>query len=402
MNICDNSVLPTEQAGISASSGITAERFLSTAIRVQGQQSTDEQIISRYLRLRLTNENHRGSFLSALRRLTWYLSHHDRSDVSTLSDIDSEIVHSFLHWARNPAPEDCNPGKPAYLLPNGSPNPAWRPLTGAASRTSLLSLQSVLSSFWRFAKEQQDSSIEYNPWILNVDSVAPKGRAASASQRRHMPVRAMQLVFEYLRHHHEAPVAQFAQKQFLAHLLYLTSARISSLLEARTTDIVTIAGVRQLRLTVKGGGVHCVPWIPAMQQALVHYRSLIGASPVRPWLETDEPLFLHAQPGRRRTGEGYSRSHAFRLAKALFHETAGWAESRGGHEAWVVNLLRQASPHWARHGVLSTVANGIEDITVAQHLAGHSSQDTTELYRQKQLEEAGSALGILYDLIRAG
>ncbi|SFB24986.1 integrase/recombinase XerC [Rhizobium sp. NFR07] len=135
-------------------------------------------------------------------------------------------------------------------------------------------------------------------------------------------------------------------------LLYGCGLRISEALGLKPDEIEP--GTATLRIKGKGGKTRIVPVLPAVSEAVTHYRDICPYH-----LTEDQPLFRGARGGP--------------LQPAIIQRQMQKLRSAFG-------LPDTATPHALRHSFATHLLAGGGDLRTIQELLGHASLSTTQVY----------------------
>ncbi|RSZ60885.1 tyrosine-type recombinase/integrase [Massilia atriviolacea] len=299
------------------------------------------------------------------RFLTWCREEAGRS-FHQLSVADLNLYKEFL---KNPPPD--------WVATTKWPrtDPRYRPFTGPLSDASRRQAMIAVKGLLAFA--EQTGYMRRNPARLVKNVRAP---VASRITRYLTPDAIALALATVSARAADTPSAlrRRARDRFLLVAFTHTGARLNEIVSAHMGAIYTEGNGRWwLDVIGKGNKPRRLPVPPDMLDALRDYRQAYGLLPQT--ARTDRtPLVLSS---RTHSLARITDEAAAQALKAVFGEAASAAAARGDTETAAV--LRQASPHWLRHSMLTNHANNGVQLKTLQDTAGHANIATTAAYLHK-------------------
>ncbi len=176
----------------------------------------------------------------------------------------------------------------------------------------------------------------------------------------------------------EAMGRQRARDRFLLIAFAQTGARLNEIVGARMGSIYSEGDGRWwLDVLGKGNKPRRLPAPPATVAAFRDYRRTFGL--LEQTSRGDRmPLVLSS---RTKDHVRITDEAASEALKALFQRAADDAAAQGDGDS--ASMLRQASPHWLRHSMLTNHANSGVQLKTLQDTAGHANIATTAAYLHK-------------------
>lgn len=338
-----------------------------------------------------------------------YISHGELSPKS-VANLQKEL-YRFLTWCREEAKKtfqqlnvaDLN----AYKEFLRQPPPEWicttkwprgdaryRPFTGPLSDTSRRQAMIAIKGLLAFA--EHTGYLRRNPARLVRNVRAPHASRIT----RYLTPAAIAYALAAAENRPldtEAAARQRARDRFLLIAFAQTGARLNEIVGAHMGAIYSEGDGRWwLDVVGKGNKPRRLPVPPATIGALRDYRRAFGL--LEQTSRGDRtPLVLSSRTKElvRITDEA-----AAEALKAIFQAAADDAAARGDGDS--AAMLRQASPHWLRHSMLTNHANSGVQLKTLQDTAGHANIATTAAYLHKTDHErhdeilgAGGGKGIL-------
>ena len=175
---------------------------------------------------------------------------------------------------------------------------------------------------------------------------------------------------------------QRARDRFLLIAFAQTGARLNEIVSARMGSIYSEGDGRWwLDVLGKGNKPRRLPVPPATLAAYRDYRRAFGL--LEQTSRGDHmPLVLSS---RTRDHVCVTDEAASEALKAIFQLAATEAAAQGDGDS--AAMLRQASPHWLRHSMLTNHANSGVQLKTLQDTAGHANIATTAGYLHKTDKE---------------
>lgn len=254
------------------------------------------------------------------------------------------------------------------------PNPAWRPFSGPLSDPSRRLALTVVKGFVAFAHKTGYAKRDPGALVKNVKT------RRSARISRYLSPQAIELAFQVAARQAldattEISIRAAARDRALLSLFWHTGCRLSEITGASLKGLYfDDAGRWWLDVLGKGEKERSLPVPAELLHDLKAYLSIIGLGESIGKRE-ELPLIVSVRAKRRRPITDEAAAQAL---KRIFWEAADIAAANGDVATEV--QLRQATPHFLRHGFLTFHANQGVPLKVLQQQAGHASIQTTGGY----------------------
>ena len=323
-----------------------------------------------------------------------YISHGELS-AKSIANVQKEL-YRFLTWCREEAKKsfqqlnvgDLNAYKEFLKQPPAEwisttkwprSDPRYRPFSGPLSdpsrRQAMIAVKGVLTY------AEQTGYLRRNPARLVRNVRAPHASRIT----RYLSPQAIALALETVGRRPadtEAALRQRERDRFLLVAFAQTGARLNEIVGAHMGAIYSEGDGRWwLDVMGKGAKPRRLPVPPARLAAYRGYRRAFGLAEHTGRADR-MPLVLSSRSKEfvRVTDEAASEA-----LKAVFMAAADEAASQGDGDS--ASALRQASPHWLRHSMLTNHANNGVQLKTLQDTAGHANIATTAAYLHKQDHE---------------
>lgn len=253
-------------------------------------------------------------------------------------------------------------------------NPAWRPFSGPLSDPSRRLAITIVKGFLAYA--HKTGYVKRDPGAL-VKNVKTR---RSARISRYLSPRAIELAFQVIASQAlhattEMSVRAVARDRALLSLYWHTGCRLSEIIGASLKGLYSDdAGRWWLDVLGKGDKERSLPVPAELLHDLKVYLSILGLGASLGKRE-ELPLIVSVRAKRRRPITDEAAAQAL---KRIFWEAADIAMMND--ETAIAAQLRQATPHFLRHGFLTFHANQGVPLKVLQQQAGHASIQTTGAY----------------------
>ena len=323
-----------------------------------------------------------------------YISHGELSPKS-IANLQKEL-YRFLTWCREEAKKtfqqltvaDLNAYKefirqppPDWVSTTKWPrnDPRYRPFTGPLSDTSRRQAMIAVKGVLAFA--EHTGYLRRNPARLVRNVRAPHASRIT----RYLTPQAIAYALaaaEARPGESEAAARQRERDRFLLIAFAQTGARLNEIVSAQMGAIYSEGDGRWwLDVVGKGNKPRRLPVPPATLAAYRDYRRAFGLLPQTGRADR-MPLVLSSRTKEfvRITDEAASEA-----LKAIFGLAADEAAAQGDGDS--AAMLRQASPHWLRHSMLTNHANSGVQLKTLQDTAGHANIATTAAYLHKTDKE---------------
>jgi len=323
-----------------------------------------------------------------------YISHGELSQKS-IANLQKELFR-FLTWCREEAHKrfaqltvaDLN----AYKEFIRNPPPEWvcttkwprsdaryRPFTGPLSDTSRRQAMIAIKGVLAFA--EHTGYLRRNPARLVRNVRAPHASRIT----RYLSPQAIAYALaaaEARPGDSEATARQRERDRFLLIAFAQTGARLNEIVSASMGSIYSEGDGRWwIDVLGKGNKPRRLPLPPATLAAYRDYRRAYGLLPQTGRADR-MPLVLSS---RTREHVRITDEAASEALKAIFVLAADEAAAQGDGDS--ASMLRQASPHWLRHSMLTNHANSGVQLKTLQDTAGHANIATTAAYLHKTDKE---------------
>lgn len=363
-----------DRTGLAESQGVI-EPAGARAFTARIKATSDAQAMAEWLtEYRDSPQTLRAYRKEAERLLLWLLE-----QGLSLGELRRDHLQLFEAFLADPQPAERWIGQPR---PRRDPRwrPFRRPLSAASRRQSLVILQGLYS--WLV----EAGWVDHNPFRL----MRAKRRHLDNRQERmerylERPLwdwlwRWLSLPLEI--HSTERQRFVWQRRRLVFGFAYLLAPRISEIAAAQMDDFQRREGRWWWRVVGKGDKLAHIPVPDDMLELLIQWRRSL-ALPALPEPGEKGPL-LRTLNGQRGLGD----NQLYRLIKSAFDEAAtAMTLELGENEAGMINVLRQASPHWLRHTAITHQAqSGIELRYLAKN-ARHARLDTTARYLHTEAEE---------------
>lgn len=319
-----------------------------------------------------------------------YISHGELSPKS-IANLQKEL-YRFLTWCREEARKtiqqlnvaDLNAYKefirqppPEWICTTKWPrnDPRYRPFTGPLSDTSRRQAMIAIKGLLAYA--EQTGYLRRNPARLVRNVRAPHASRIT----RYLTPAAIAYALAAAENRPldtEAAARQRARDRFLLIAFAQTGARLNEIVGAHMGSIYSEGDSRWwLDVVGKGNKPRRLPVPPATIGAYRDYRRAFGL--LEQTSRGDRmPLVLSS---RTREPVRITDEAAAEALKAIFQAAADDAAACGDGDS--ATMLRQASPHWLRHSMLTNHANSGVQLKTLQDTAGHANIATTAAYLHK-------------------
>lgn len=308
----------------------------------------------------------------------WLLWLADRQQ--RLANVTVEDCTAYLAFLANPQPPErwCGPAKPRHL-PDGAPNPAWRPLQGPLGRASIAQSRALVHGLYEYLAAAR--WLAANPWRLLPRATNPAAASVDDPQagviERFLPRAAVDAVLQTVADFAGGTPAEqrhAARCRWVFVLLFLTGARRSEVVAARMGHIREVNGAWWWRVLGKGARVGTIPLSAEFMTELASYRRHLGLATALPAPGEDVPLVCDVW-GRKAP---ITASALYKLVK----QTLAAAADRTAYDnPQLAARLRAASTHWLRHTAATEQLNTAgADLVVVQRNLRHASVSTTSRY----------------------
>jgi len=323
-----------------------------------------------------------------------YISHGELSSKS-IANLQKEL-YRFLTWCREEAQKTMRQLTVAdlnnYKEFIRQPPPEWvsttkwprsderyRPFTGPLSDTSRRQAMIAIKGLLAFA--EHTGYLRRNPARLVRNVRAPHASRIT----RYLTPQAIAYALaaaEARPTDSEAAERQRARDRFLLIAFAQTGARLNEIVSAAMGSIYSEGDGRWwLDVLGKGNKPRRLPLPPATLAAYRDYRRAYGLLPQTGRADR-MPLVLSS---RTREFVRITDEAASEALKAVFQAAADEAAAQGDGDS--AAMLRQASPHWLRHSMLTNHANSGVQLKTLQDTAGHANIATTAAYLHKTDKE---------------
>lgn len=284
------------------------------------------------------------NYLGDLRSFWQFLELEGLSDLGT---VDRPFVRRYLHWLMTDAPTKGRGYYPRHAPPNGQSS------AGFAQRSVVRKL-SALRVLFKYLRREGDINTDPTEHITNPK---PERRLP-----RFLDTASVQSLLE-------APprsTTSGLRDRAILEVLYAAGLRVSELSGINLEDLDLEHG--QLRVLGKGSHQRVV------------FLGAPARSVVRVYLETARTRLCGRRP-----------SPALFLNRAGERLTPRSVQSLVRKYAATAGISGDIHPHMIRHSFATHLLDGGADLRVVQHLLGHSTPVTTQIYTHVTTSGAASA-----------
>lgn len=348
-----------------------------------GQQlvaaKTDTELARAFLQHGMLAPSTIKSTKTELSRFLWWC----RDRRLHLADLLIEDMASYREFLLDPQPREkwisasaYSPDDPRYNANCGTKWPRtdarWRPFSGPLSAQSARQSFRVARALTAFAK--QTGYIDLEPGALVKNFRVPR----HARVERYLGPRTLAYVDAAIAALPRDPGLQ-ARSAARDHFLYIafvtTGARLSEISQGVMGNMYNDDDERWwLEVTGKGNKKRRLPVCDELLGCYMAYRAAYGLTPTT-HRRDQVPLVLSV---RRRSPTGVGNEATANAVTNLFQKASVLAHANGNRNA--EGDLQEASAHWLRHEMLTTIVNHSGDLKMGQAHAGHESIATTGGY----------------------
>lgn len=394
MNDHDSSqaLIPTSLAEIvsslgSSPSGSRQNEFERNAVLVDA--SDDSQITHAFVQKYRSRPSTQRAFRKEVTRFLFWC----KLQGLTYSKVRTTNLCQYLEFCATVGeryPQFVGPVVPQFL-PNGMPNPKWKPFLRSLSLQGVSYASVVVQTFFKY---MCDAKYLYgNPWnLLSDDEKRPAPRLATADralviQTKSLSSDAVRILLQEiddLRYGSELERRHQPRASFLFRFLFCTGARRSELANAKMTDIKEIdPGRFAWKVIGKGNKEGWVALGPKLIEHFKQYRQSLNLPPL-PQVNENGPLFSDV----RNMNKPLTADAIYRIVKSTFVLIASKIELRHPDTA---DQLLKATTHWARHTFGIELSKRNSPFLTRDQMR-HSSMSTTDIYTQGTVDQRFSAV----------
>ncbi len=293
----------------------------------------------------------------------------------TLVEIRVEDLIAYKAFLKDPQPAA------KWISPTRWPrlDPRWRPFAGPLGEASIRQAFRVAKALLTFGVNS--GYLPRNAGALVKNIKTSKG----ARVTRFLNVMAINFVHAAVKALPcDTPAANkaMARERFLFLAYVTTGARLSEIVGATMGSIYTEGDARWwIDVIGKGSKPRRLPVSKEMLAAFRDYRCAYALLPDASRIDAT-PLVLNT---RGQELKSVTDAAASKAIKSLFAGAADLADVGGDLDS--AAALRNASPHWLRHTMLTMHANNGVALKTLQDTAGHASLSTTAAYLHKADKE---------------
>ena len=319
------------------------------------------------------------SYRLHVERLLMWLRRRNRS----LRELSRDDVHAYTQFLRAPPAEWCGPKVPR-ALPDGTPNPAWRPFEGPLSPAAMDLAFRILNTLMGWLTRA--GYVQANPMALARQrrrmSQTEKALRARSRAFTALEFQAINIVLRTLPESTGIERRRAARARLLVALGYYQALRVSEIASIRCGDFIEIAtanGPRLfLRVRGKGGRVDIVAVNAATRETLARYRETIAqcGDTIAP---ASDPAAWPVAASLRDCREPLTARQITNVVGAVF-EAAADLLLTSSSDTESAKRLRSATMHWLRHTRASDLADAHADPLLIQRHLRHATFATTQIY----------------------
>lgn len=290
-----------------------------------------------------------------------------------LSTLGRDDVEAYIDFIKDPQPREmwCGPRRKKAEEGEHAWYPFAGPLSGAAIRTALASLNSLLSFL------VDANYLEFNPFSLVRRKSRFKQKLddhALSVQERILSEEEWQAFLTTLDDEAEdSQKAKFKKNRlrFIISMLFLLGLRIEELAAARWQDCKKLNGKWWFFVCGKNDRLGKIPINAELLQAMMTFRHAQGLAPLP---ESHEETPLVSSFG------GDQHALTSRQMGGIIKELALKAAARFPSGSHSYEKLKRLSPHWLRHLCASRQDLAGISITNIKSNLRHQSEQTTRIY----------------------
>jgi integrase/recombinase XerD len=340
---------------------------------------TDTELARAFLLHGILAASTMKSTKTELSRFLWWC----RDRQLRLADLRIEDMAAYRDFLLDPQPRDKWISASAYppdderYDPNRGTrwprnDPRWRPFSGPLSTQSARQAFRVARALTAFAKNT--GYLDREPGVL----VKNFSVSRNARVERYLGPATIGYVDAAIAALPRAPgpeARSAARDHFLFVAFVTTGARLSEIAQASMGAVGRDQDGRWwLEVTGKGGKARRLPVCDEMLACYRTYREAFGLPPTTHRRDAT-PLVMSM---RRRQPTAISSEATANAITGLFAKAADLAIADGNVDA--EGDLREASAHWLRHEMLTSLVNHTGDLKLGQDHAGHENIATTGGY----------------------
>ena len=323
-----------------------------------------------------------------------------RKPLSSLNRTDAQNYQLFLKAPADAFVHQPDARVPSYrptamVLPNPAHtqggdappwvlNPQWRPFRKKSlSEASIRSALAALKSLSKFLVNAD--YLTTSPFTLGKLARSDQNAKQRVRQRAlgDGPRRAVETYLDALPDATAVQRLRGLRRRFIVDVFFYLGLRMDEARRATMSDFFLENKRWWLRTVGKGGKARTVPVPGALYRSLQDYRLAMDFDTADP-LPTDTRPLIASVNGLRSLTDVQIR----RLLKEVFAGAAdrfeATADPQDPEAAATLSALRAATPHWWRHTYTTSLFDSGSDPANVQASLGHTSLDTTMIYRHTE------------------
>lgn len=380
-------LIPTSLAEIvstlgSSPSGSRQNEFERNALLVDAND--DSQITQAFIQKYRTRPSTERAFRKEVTRFLFWC----KLQGLTYSKVRTTNLSQYLEFCATVGeryPQFVGPVVPQFL-PNGMPNPKWKPFLRSLSLQGVSYASVVLQTFFKY---MCDAKYLYgNPWkLLSDDEKRPAPRLATADralviQTKSLSSDAVRILLQEiddLRYGNVLEQKHQPRASFLFRFLFCTGARRSELAAAKMVDIKEIQPGRFAWHVIGKGNKE--GWVALGPNLIEHFKQyrLSLALPALPHPGESTPLLSDIRnTNRQLTGDAI-----YKIVKSTLVLIA---EKLKPNQPAVADQLTKATTHWTRHTFGTELAKSHSPFLTRDQMR-HSSMSSTDIYTTAAIDE---------------
>ena len=329
--------------------------------------NTDYEAVSIWLN-RFRNSPHtQQSYRKEIERL--YLWTINRGQ--PLSDLTLEDMEEYKLFLKDPQPKQewCAP-------PVTRSAKSWKPFSGPLGVASQNQALTILNTAFIFLTQM--GYLKYNPLQLLYKRDLRQQINKNDKIDRYLEHDLWDFLWDFIqKQNHETPrgAMEYERRLFLFSLLYMLAPRLSEVANHKMNSFAAERNKWWWQVTGKGNKTAKIPVPDDMLNALKHYRSFLGLSPL-PSSMDNTPLIMDLKRQR-----GLTRKAIYLIVKQTVYVASLQLDKHSPDKA---EKLRRASTHWFRHTSITHQADSGVDIRHLKATARHASITTTQRYMHEE------------------
>jgi integrase/recombinase XerD len=354
-------------------------RYRATTKYCQIDSQTDHEAINEWLKFLIDAGRSVETVESYRKEVQRFLMWCDTLGLQ-ISDVSKTRLTEYGAFLLNPHPTERWVGPAvARHLPNGAPNPDWRPFTGPLKPSSRKTAMACLKAMYSWL---------HKAGYLVVNPAAKIDYKNGLPQHQNKALTSDQLkkLIDFAAYHMDRDTEksnEVAQRGvWIFTLLYHTAARKTEIVMSDTAKIYVHQekdGSEIVCLTVigKGNKERTIPLEPIVIEALKEYRKSKGLNEHLDFDET-QPLVFRVSSKNALQGKGLylEIKRICQLASVFYKDSDPLFSER----------LKKVTPHWFRHTSATHMLKNGAPLSAVQLILGHADPKTTSIYTHSDMD----------------